>query len=409
MAAPPIIERHLHHFHRRSPIKESVRVATTANIVIATALNNADVLDGVTLATDDRVLVKDQTAPAENGLYVVAVTPVRAYDQSTDDPAFGFLVNVREGTTNASTLWRNTNTSAPTIGTTSLTFATAGAALTVKDEGASLATLATSIDFVGAGVTASGTGAVKTITIPGGGSGAAFPFPMDPEDPIEPLFIPGSAGPPGAAGAIGPAGSQGPAGGPQGPQGTPGPPGMDGESNDDAIPMAGVWPPRTTTTGAVTQSYIGYNTAGASQDISGVNGKGYFKQFTLASAAWLMTIGAYVQGNGAGTAGGPAVAVYTDSAGAPAEVIAYSRNHLIRADTARWVDVPLAVYLTAGTYWMVIRTSDNGGSVVLKVNYDGSGTDRTATHGSEVFLDWTNTATQVTTTNKFSIRGSLLS
>ena len=44
-----------------------------------------------------------------------------------------------------------------------------GTALTVKDEGTPLATAATSLDFVGAGVTASGTGVGKTITIPGGG------------------------------------------------------------------------------------------------------------------------------------------------------------------------------------------------------------------------------------------------
>ena len=126
MAAPPIVERHLHHFHRRSPIKESVRVATTANITISTALNNGDTLDGITLATDDRVLVKNQTTGSQNGIYVVAASPVRAYDQSTDDPAFGFLVYVREGTTNGGTLWRNTNTSTPTIDTTSLTFAAVG-------------------------------------------------------------------------------------------------------------------------------------------------------------------------------------------------------------------------------------------------------------------------------------------
>lgn len=123
MAAPPIAERHRPWFHRKAPMLESVRAATTANIVIATALNNGDVLDGVTLATDDRVLVKDQTAGAENGIYTVAAVPVREYDVSTSDPGWGYLVNVRQGTVNASTLWRNTNTAAPTIGTTALTFA----------------------------------------------------------------------------------------------------------------------------------------------------------------------------------------------------------------------------------------------------------------------------------------------
>lgn len=172
MAAPPITERHLPHFHRRTPVKESVRVATTANITISTALNVGDSIDGVTLADQDRVLVKDQSTGSQNGIYLAGATPVRDYDESTDDPGFGYLVYVREGTAGGGTLWRNTNTSPPTIGTTAITFATMVStfALTIKDEGTPLATAATSIDFVGAGVTASGTGAGKTVTIPGGAS-----------------------------------------------------------------------------------------------------------------------------------------------------------------------------------------------------------------------------------------------
>jgi hypothetical protein len=46
-----------------------------------------------------------------------------------------------------------------------------GGSLTVEDEGTPLATAATTLDFVGAGVTATGAGAEKTITIPGGGAG----------------------------------------------------------------------------------------------------------------------------------------------------------------------------------------------------------------------------------------------
>lgn len=125
MAAPPIAERHLPHFHRRQPIKEPVRVATTGNITIATALNVGDSIDGVTLADGDRVLVKSQSTVSQNGLYVAGATPVRAYDQSTDDPAFAFLVYVMAGTVNGGTLWKNTNTSVPTIDTTALTFSAA--------------------------------------------------------------------------------------------------------------------------------------------------------------------------------------------------------------------------------------------------------------------------------------------
>ena len=46
-----------------------------------------------------------------------------------------------------------------------------GGAITVQDEGSSLATSATTLNFTGSGVTASGTGATKTITISGGGGG----------------------------------------------------------------------------------------------------------------------------------------------------------------------------------------------------------------------------------------------
>ena len=48
-----------------------------------------------------------------------------------------------------------------------------GGALTIQDEGTSLATAATALNFVGAGVTASGIGTTKTITISTGGGGGS--------------------------------------------------------------------------------------------------------------------------------------------------------------------------------------------------------------------------------------------
>lgn len=99
-------------------------MATTANITIATALNAGDSLDGVTLAADDRVLVKDQSTGSQNGIYVVSASPARAYDVSTDDQDIrGALIYVREGTAGGGKLFKNTNTAAVTIGTTALTFA----------------------------------------------------------------------------------------------------------------------------------------------------------------------------------------------------------------------------------------------------------------------------------------------
>ena len=58
-------------------------------------------------------------------------------------------------------------------GQLSFTTISGGSSLTVQDEGSSLSTAATTLNFVGAGVTASGTGATKTITIAGGGGGGS--------------------------------------------------------------------------------------------------------------------------------------------------------------------------------------------------------------------------------------------
>ncbi len=101
------------------------RAATTANIVISSALNAGDTIDGVTLDAGDRVLVKDQTTGSQNGIYVVGPTPVRAEDYDTEDKVLGTVVSIIEGTTNAGTSWRCTNTAAG-IGTTALTFAAFG-------------------------------------------------------------------------------------------------------------------------------------------------------------------------------------------------------------------------------------------------------------------------------------------
>lgn len=162
--------------------KRHCRVATTANITIATALNAGDSIDGVTLAAGDRVLVKDQSTGSQNGIYVAGASPARAFDMDQDlttsvpaEEVMGAVVYVIAGTTNGGTLWLCTNTSAPTIGTTALTFTefTSGSSLTIKDEGSSLTTAATSIDFVGSGVVASGTTAAKTVTISGAPTGSA--------------------------------------------------------------------------------------------------------------------------------------------------------------------------------------------------------------------------------------------
>ena len=98
------------------------RVATTANITIATALNNGDTLDGVTLATGDLVLVKNQSTAAQNGVYVVGVSPARAPEFDTYNEHPGSLSSVAEGTVNADTLWLCTSNDGGTLDTTAIAF-----------------------------------------------------------------------------------------------------------------------------------------------------------------------------------------------------------------------------------------------------------------------------------------------
>jgi hypothetical protein len=105
-------------------IHASVRAATTANVTLATALENGDVLDGITLATNDRILVKNQTTQSENGIYIVQASgqPTRATDFDTAaEVDSGDFVFVSSGTVNASTGWVQINKPV-TIGTDAIAF-----------------------------------------------------------------------------------------------------------------------------------------------------------------------------------------------------------------------------------------------------------------------------------------------
>lgn len=102
--------------------RSRVRVATIANIIIATALNNGDTIDGITLITGDLVLVKNQTATEENGIYVVGVSPARSSEFDTYNEHSGSLIAVQEGTVNADTIWICTSNDGGTLNTTAILF-----------------------------------------------------------------------------------------------------------------------------------------------------------------------------------------------------------------------------------------------------------------------------------------------
>tara|TARA_B100000085_G_scaffold256629_1_gene257305 strand:+ start:390 stop:1736 length:1347 start_codon:yes stop_codon:yes gene_type:complete len=109
-------------------VKQSVRVATTtsdANNSLSTAYANGQTLDGVSLVTGDRVLIKDHATGTENGVYKVNASgaPTREPDfDSSADVTAGAFVFVEEGS-NADQGFVLTNNGTVTIGSTSLTFA----------------------------------------------------------------------------------------------------------------------------------------------------------------------------------------------------------------------------------------------------------------------------------------------
>jgi hypothetical protein len=106
-------------------VKQSVRAATTAAVLLASGLENGDTLDGVTLATDDRVLVKNQGTASENGIYVVQASgaAVRATDfDGSGEVSGGAFTFVEEGTINADSGFVVTSNGAITVGTDAITW-----------------------------------------------------------------------------------------------------------------------------------------------------------------------------------------------------------------------------------------------------------------------------------------------
>ena len=121
-------------------IKDSVKVATTADLGAtynngAGTLTNAGAnaalsIDTISLSAGDRVLVKDQSSAAENGIYTVTTvgdgsTPwvlTRAEDANiAAELTGGTFTFVEDGTANADNGYVFTHNGAPTLGTTALT------------------------------------------------------------------------------------------------------------------------------------------------------------------------------------------------------------------------------------------------------------------------------------------------
>lgn len=147
-------------------VKDSVRVATTANLTATYANGSSGVgatltnsgtqaaltVDSIVLSVGDRILVKDQTAGLQNGIYTVTNTGsastnwvlTRAVDMDSNTPVVevgpGMFTFVEDGTNNADNGFVCTNNGAITIGTTAITW----------------------VQFSGAGQITAGNGLTKT-------------------------------------------------------------------------------------------------------------------------------------------------------------------------------------------------------------------------------------------------------
>jgi hypothetical protein len=108
--------------------KESCRVASTADIAVSSA---PAAVDGVTLNSGDRVLLKNQTTGSENGLYTFnggGTALTRTADGAQGELTSQATVFISEGTSNAGTEWNLTTPDPITVGTTAQSWVQSGSA-----------------------------------------------------------------------------------------------------------------------------------------------------------------------------------------------------------------------------------------------------------------------------------------
>ena len=99
--------------------KESVKVATTGNI----SLTGTQTIDSIAVGSGDRVLVRAQNLPHENGIYVAAGGGwARSADMDAGSEFPGAALLVQSGATHGDTGFICTNDSAPNLGVTAIAF-----------------------------------------------------------------------------------------------------------------------------------------------------------------------------------------------------------------------------------------------------------------------------------------------
>ena len=142
-------------------VKASCIAATTANIT----LSGPQTIDGVSIVAGNRVLVKDQTNTAENGIYVAAgSTWSRSSDTDTWDSLRGAFTFVEQGSLYADTGWVCTVDAGGTLGTSPVTWSQF-AGLGAYVAGTGLTLTGTTFSITNTAVTPASYGAAdKTLT-----------------------------------------------------------------------------------------------------------------------------------------------------------------------------------------------------------------------------------------------------
>jgi hypothetical protein len=186
---------------------DGATVASTGNVSLASTLDGVTI-DGVTLVAGNIVLLKDQSTPVQNGLYLVNTTPAlatRVQPTLVGQNVAGIAVYISSGTINGGHTWTCTNAPLTAIvGTDSLTFAiisvvrrylTAGAATFYAPQDGMYIVKASA----GGG---GGSGGHVSIDLAGGGGGASgnyaeIPFNMTAGQSL--VFSIGTGGAGGAA------------------------------------------------------------------------------------------------------------------------------------------------------------------------------------------------------------------
>ncbi len=100
------------------------KVATTGNVNLTNGLENGDTIDGISLSTGDKILVKSQTDATENGIYICPNSGTASRDTNYDtvEELAGQMIVVQQGSTNADKIFLCTTDNSGSIGSVNIVF-----------------------------------------------------------------------------------------------------------------------------------------------------------------------------------------------------------------------------------------------------------------------------------------------